>query len=344
MSSVFQPLQTDRLLIRPPVPTDAKALHARRNDPEVARLQNWTLPWPMEKAENLTEAAVKMEGPTNDEWWMAIVESMNTGITLGDLAVFLSFEGQVAEIGYTFGSEHWGNGYAAEAVGALVDWLFDEAGLQRISAMLHPKNVASAQVLERNGFLWEGHTRMSHWVDGEGSDDWIYGLLPEDRAAWKNRPRKRPNAIRLVEIDQSNEREVYKLATHRSQRAFVDSMERSFADALFPEIYNGAPLVPWYRAVEADGDLVAFVMLAWVTETEPHPYLWRLLVDRMHQRRGIGSMILEEIEKVCRAEGWDTLTTSWAEGRGSPEPFYLKHGFVPTGEIEDDEVVAIKPL
>ena len=344
MAPVFTGLETDRLLIRAALPDDAADLHARRNDPEVARLQNWTLPWPMEKAQSLVEGAASMHGPANDEWWMAIVTLKDTGQTLGDLAVFMSFEGRVAEIGYTFASEHWGKGYAVEAVEALIEWLFTQTGAKRITAMLHPDNVGSAQVLERTGFLYEGHTRMSYWMGDEGSDDWIYGLLLNDWQAWKNRPRDRPEAIEWVEIDQSNESDVFKLKTHWTQRAFVAPMEWSYADALFPEIHNGAPVVPWFRAVRADGELVAFVMLAWVTETEPEPYLWRLLVDRMHQRRGIGSMILDKLEELCRAEGWNSLTTSWGEGRGSPRPFYEQHGFVPTGEIEDDETVARKQL
>ncbi len=35
--------------------------------------------------------------------------------------------------------------------------------------------------------------------------------------------------------------------------------------------------------------------------------------------------------------GDKTLLTSWSEGKGSPRPFYLRHGFKPTGEIVDDE-------
>ena len=46
--------------------------------------------------------------------------------------------------------------------------------------MLHPDNPASAMVMERNGFLFEGHTRSSFWLGGEVSDDWIYGLLQPD--------------------------------------------------------------------------------------------------------------------------------------------------------------------
>lgn len=344
MAAVFPGLETDRLLIRGAVATDVADLHARRNDPEVARHQNWTLPWSLESAEELIEGAAAMEGPVTDGWWMAVVTLKDTGETLGDLAVFLTFEGRIAEIGYTFASQHWGSGYAVEAVEALIEWLFTEAGVKRITAMIHPENVASAQVLERTGFLHEGITRQSYWVGDDVSDDWIYGLLPDDWDAWRNRPRHAPKDVGLVEITPDNDRAVYRLKPHRSQWRFVAPMEWSFADALIPEVYNGAQMVPWMRAVEADGELVAFVMLALVTDHHPEPYLWRLMVDRLHQRRGIGSRILELIEDECRSRGWTTLTTSWGEGRGSPRPFYEKHGFVPTGEIEDDETVARKQL
>ena len=344
MENVFTPLETQRLLIRAAEAGDVADLHARRNDPAVAETQSWALPYPMEDAETIIEALVAMDGPANDEWWMAIVTLKESGETIGDLVVHLSSEGRVAEIGYTFASIHWGHGYAAEATEAFVDWLFGEMEVKRIVGRLRPDNVASAQVLERNGFLYEGHTRMSHWKGDEGSDDWIYGLLPEDREAWKSRKRHRPDSIEFVEVDHSNEGDVYKVKTHWSQRAFVAPMEWSFTDALFPEIHNGAPMVPWLRAVEAEGELVGFVMIAWVTETEPEPYLWRLLVDRLHQRRGIGSMILDKLEDMCRAEGWEALKTSWGEGRGSPRPFYEGRGFVPTGEIDDDETVARKQL
>ena len=72
------------------------------------------------------------------------------------------------------------------------------------------------------------------------------------------------------------------------------------------------------RAIEADGQIVGFVMLALTTPNHPEPYLWRLLIDRMHQRRGIGSRALELLADECRAMGDSTLLVSWAEGKGSP--------------------------
>ena len=98
--------------------------------------------------------------------------------------------------------------------------------------------------------------------------------------------------------------------------------------------------MPWYRAVEADGELVGFVMCAEVTDAHREPYLWRLLVDRRHQRRGIGGRIISLVIDHAREQGATTLLTSWSEGPGSPEPFYRRLGFEPTGEIEDDEIVA----
>ena len=88
------------------------------------------------------------------------------------------------------------------------------------------------------------------------------------------------------------------------------------------------------------GELVAFAMLAKITEAHPEPYLWRLLVDRLHQRRGIGQRVLDLVVEQCREWGAETLLTSWNPERGTPEPFYLAYGFEPTGNIVDDEVEA----
>jgi GNAT superfamily N-acetyltransferase len=192
-------------------------------------------------------------------------------------------------------------------------------------------------VLERAGLLFEGHTRSSFWVGDEVSDDWIYGMTRSDWETWRDRPRNLPQEVHLVEIGEANVWDVYRLRTHKTQEEFVATMAQSYADALFPEIVDMAPLAPWMRAVVADGEMVGFVMLALRTQHHPEPYLWRLLIDRRHQRRGIGARVLELVAGECRRSGSDTLLTSWAEGKGSPRPFYLRNGFEPTGRIVDEE-------
>ncbi len=341
---VFTPLPTPRLLIRPFAAGDAEQLHSRRNDPDVARWQNWTLPYPRERAEAVVADVMAMDGPANDDWWMATIAQADTGEVVGDLAVNLTWDSRCAEVGYTLARPHWGKGYASEAVTAIVEYLFEQVGVTRVAGTLHPENRASAMVLERAGFVFEGHTRLSYWVGDENSDDWIYGLTREDWEAWRGRETDPPRAVRLVEISTDNESQVFRLRTHKTQEEFVAPMAASFADALFPEVVDGAPLVPWLRAIEADGTIVGFAMLALSTEHHPEPYLWRLLIDRMHQRRGIGGRALELIEDECRSRGDTGLLTSWVEGRGSPAPFYRGRGYEPTGRIVDDETEARKPL
>ncbi len=122
-------------------------------------------------------------------------------------------------------------------------------------------------------------------------------------------------------------------------------MGKSMADALIPDLDdNGGILLPWFRAVIADGVLVGFVMVAEPTETNPFPMLWRLLVDRMHQRRGIGRKVLDLLADRYRSNGNEKLLVSWVPGRDSPEPMYLRFGFVPTGEICEGEIVAALTL
>ncbi len=341
---VFIPIRTERLLIRPFQTGDTDQFIARRNDPDVARYQNWELPYTREQGEKVVSELLEMDGPVDEDWWMAVVCESDFGDVIGDLAIHLTWQARSAEIGYTFSPEHWGRGYALEATSAWVEYVFEVLGVTRVWGGLHPDNPASAMVLERVGMLFEGHTRSSFWLGDEVSDDWIYGMTRPDWEAWRDRKRHAPETVSLIEVTTENERRVSELKTHKTQESFVAPMLGSYADALFPEVVDGAPLVPWLRAVVADDEYVGFVMLALRTEHHPEPYLWRLLIDRMHQRRGIGGRVLDLVAAECIEMGDRTLLTSWEEGKGSPRPFYLSHGFEPTGEIVDGETEARKRL
>lgn len=335
----FEPIETERLIIRPVVQSDAEELWRRRNLPEVGEYQAWVLPYPRERCEELVAEVIELGEPTNHEWFMTTITTADDGTIVGDLGIYLEWQGRAAEIGYTLSSEHWGHGYATEASNAVLDWLFDVVGVTRVRGMTHPDNVASVMVLERLGFRYEGYTRNSFWVGEENSDDLIFGLTPADRDEWRNRSRDRPNEVGLVEITPETHRSVADLVTHRSQERFVAPNLWSFANALFPRGDDGDAVVPWYRAIEADGELVGFIMTAEPRGDDP-AYLWRLMVDRLHQGRGIGTRAVEQVIDQSRAWGADALLVSWVEGRGSPRSLYERLGFVPTGNVHDGETEA----
>jgi len=334
----FDPLRTERLLLRSPRSSDTADLHARRNDADIARYQDWLVPYTLDRAEMLVAESLALGGPTPAHWWMITIADPADTMVLGDLAVHITDDGHTADVGYTLSRSAWGHGYASEALDALVTHLFETVGVTRVEAELHPDNRASAMVLERVGMVFEGHTRLSFWLGDDNSDDWIYGITRRDWEMWRNRPRHQPGSVRLVEIDADSMGDVRRLTTHKSQELFVSPVAASYADALFPEVIDGAPVVPWMRAIEADGELVGFLMVALTTDAHPEPYLWRLLIDRMHQRRGIGTATLDLLVEQCRAWGDRTLITSWEPGKGSPEAVYTRFGFVPTGNIVDGEV------
>lgn len=341
----FEPMRTERLLLRHWQVGDAEFAFEYRNLPEVARYQDWEMPYTLERAHKNVERLAAMEGPTPESGWSVIVcDPDDPDRVFGDLYVGFEWDGRVGYFGYTLHPDHWGKGYATEASLALVTWFFEVAGVSRIESSLHPDNPASARVLEACGMLYEGLKREGFWVGDECSSDMLYGMTKADWEAWRDRPRHRPENVRLVELTSDNRRVVTALATHKSQEQFVSPMLGNFRDALIPPTENGAPLVPWYRAIEADGDIVGFIMATEITEAQPNPYLWRLLIDRMHQRRGVATAALDLFEQRCRDNGASAIEVSWVPAPGGPEPLYRARGYEPSGLIEDGEVHAVKSL
>lgn len=329
--------RTDRLTIRPFTESDVDALVAIRNDPEVERYQDWPLPYSRAAGVALVEASRDVTGLGPGRSAQLAVDD-GSGL-VGDIYVHVG-DDRNAEIGYTFAHQFWGRGYATEAVSAVLDHLVDHVAVRRITATLDPANVASMRLLERLGFRFEGCAVSAVEIRGEWVDDDRYAILADEWRAHRARTVAPAERVELIEITDDNVRQVLALETHRSQRRFVASIAESFGDALAPEVVDGAPVVPWFRAIAADGELAGFVMIAERTEHHPEAYLWRLLVDRRHQRRGIGERVLVLLAEKLAAEGDETMLTSWVDAPGGPAPFYARLGFEPTGRIVDGEVEA----
>lgn len=330
------PMSTERLRLRIMRSSDAAAFAAYRNDPEVARFQAWDLPYTEDDARRLTGDQDDRDDLAAGTWTQIAVE--HEGAVVGDVCAGLDETGRIAEIGFTLAPAHQGRGFATEAARALVTDLVERLGVLRVRADLDPGNVASQRVLEAIGLDYEVTTAASYLWRGEWADNMSYGATADQWRAWQARPTDPPADVRLVPLDADNVSAYAALRTHRSQQSFVAPMAQSFQDALFPEIVNGLPAVPRLFGVEADGEAAAFVMYADVNPAFPEPYLWRLLVDRRHQRRGIGRRALDLLCDLLRAQGHRTLTISWQEGPGGPEPFYLRYGFERTGRLVDEEV------
>jgi len=85
-------------------------------------------------------------------------------------------------IGWTLGKRDEGNGYATEAAGALLDYLFGTIGFHRVYALTSPQNVRSWHVMERLGMHREAHFRQNCFDAGRFEDEYAYAILAEEWA------------------------------------------------------------------------------------------------------------------------------------------------------------------
>jgi RimJ/RimL family protein N-acetyltransferase len=79
-----------------------------------------------------------------------------------------------AALGYWLGEDFWGRGIMTEAVAAFTDFCFENFPLRRISAEVFSNNPASARVLEKAGFVFEGCLKNNVINDGKLLDALLY--------------------------------------------------------------------------------------------------------------------------------------------------------------------------
>ena len=85
-----------------------------------------------------------------------------------------------ATIGVTLARSHQGFGFATEALSSLLDYLFFQLGLHRVSANTDPQNRPAWTLFERLGLRREAHLSQSLWFKGRWADEYLYTVLRED--------------------------------------------------------------------------------------------------------------------------------------------------------------------
>lgn len=187
MSLPTPTLRTARLRLRPFTEADTNAIFALQSNPRVLRY--WDAPPWRERAQAerfiLRCKQMAQEGSgarlaierTADDKFIGWCTLMNWHATY-----------RSAMLGYCLDEPAWGQGFATEAAGALLQWAFNTLDLNRVQSEADTRNAASARVLEKLGFLREGTLRENCIVDGEVSDSWVYGLLRREWAQLQSRP------------------------------------------------------------------------------------------------------------------------------------------------------------
>ena len=173
-------LETPRLLLRPFVAADGPAVERLAGAREVAET-TLTVPHPY------PEGGAQEWIATHPAAWdagtgatFAIVDRV-TNELVGCIGAAIQRADARAEIGYWIGVPFWNRGYCSEASRAVVDFLFDSLGMNRVQGRHFTTNPASGRVMQKVGMRLEGINRRAVKKWGRFEDIAMYAILASDR-------------------------------------------------------------------------------------------------------------------------------------------------------------------
>lgn len=177
-----QTIETERLILRRFRPSDARPMFENwASDPEVTKFLTWPTHESPEISQMVTDSWVaSYEKPDYYQWAITLKSTPDSPI--GSIsAVKLRDDIAKAEIGYCMGKPWWHQGIMSEALKGVMDYLFDQVGMNRIEAQHDPNNPHSGGVMRKCGMQFEGTSRQ----DGRNNlgicDISRYALLATDR-------------------------------------------------------------------------------------------------------------------------------------------------------------------
>jgi RimJ/RimL family protein N-acetyltransferase len=140
-----EPLETKRLVLRVPTDDDLEVVVRMLTDPAVRGYLGGPVP------EDRARAA--LSGPVDERWGSFLVTLMDTGEVVG--SCLLDRDRGELEVSYQLLPEHWGHGYAREAVTRVLDWAWANTDAPRVIAVTQTANAASMRLLEVLGMQAE---------------------------------------------------------------------------------------------------------------------------------------------------------------------------------------------
>lgn len=297
-------LETKRLVIRPFQEKDAEAFFACCQNPNLGNNAGWA---PHKTIEESREILRNVFIGQENIWAMTLKDTQQLIGSIGIVPDPKRENPQVRMLGYWLDEAHWGKGYMTEAVKAVLNYGFNELQLSLITANCYPHNKRSQQVLERNGFIYEGVLHQAELTyNGNILDHLCYYL---------------PNICQPTPQDYEEILEVWE-ASVRHTHHFLTEEHIQFYKPLVRNHYLLA--VELYIIRNASRKIVAFVGLS-------DELIEMLFVSPDEQGKGYGKRLLEYVTQKKQMNKVDVN-----EQNEKALSFYLHMGFQIIGRDETD--------
>lgn len=174
-------IETSRLLLRRFAEEDAQAMFDNwASDPEVTAFLTWPAHGSPEISKMVLDDWISHYGEEDFYQWAIVPKDL--GQPIGSISVVAKND-RVArvEIGYCIGKNWWRKGYTSEALRAVLDFFFEEVGVNRVEARHDPRNPHSGGVMKKCGMRCEGTLRQSDRNNQGICDAVWYGILASER-------------------------------------------------------------------------------------------------------------------------------------------------------------------
>ena len=170
-------IRTKRLILRPFELKDVNDVFDYASDPEWSKFLPVANPYTVRDAEAFVARQILKNW---DEKPRFAIEFK--GAVVGSVRLTIETAHSIASLRYSIARPCWNRGLITEAVTGVVEWGFEELGLQKVYSRVDVANIASWRVMEKIGMTLEG-TLRSHCVNrGVRHDYRSYGIL---RCEWK---------------------------------------------------------------------------------------------------------------------------------------------------------------
>ena len=177
-----QTIETERLLLRRFTLDDAEDMFRNVcSDSRVNRFLTWELHTSLDETRELMKSFVSRY--ENDARYCWAIEEESTGRVIGTIAAPTVKElTRTVEVTYALAFDRWGKGMTAEALRAVIGFLFDRVGVNRVEAGHDSRNPNSGRVMEKAGMRREGVLRQAGMNNTGLFDLVMYSVLKSDRA------------------------------------------------------------------------------------------------------------------------------------------------------------------
>ena len=319
-------LETHRLILRRFRIEDAEDMFNNwASDPEVTKF----LTWPTHQNIDVTRWVLNDWIPRYEDggYFNWAVEWKETGRVIGGIAAVRLEEAiGEAEIGYNLGRAFWGKGIMPEALRAVMDYLFDTAGVNRICAGHDVNNPKSGRVMEKAGLKKEG-VRRGGGINNQGiCDVACYALLRNDRTAKPVREKARVTVRFAREEDLERVNELRKQVNDVHVAGKPDVFKPGFCEDLRNHIHTiWANPNEKIAVAEINGQVCGFAVLNHIVRPE-NPFMFErdfldideFGVDEGCRRQGAAAAMIRFIREWAKEQGFRRIELNmWEFNRGA---------------------------